>query len=117
MYSLNENIYKDYLKYLENAYTEETFDNIVLVLIETIKKKDISDEILDLLKKDKIRDPQDFSVLAQIMGLADTNNKIMYIYSFYKYFINNFPEENYFEGPLFGINYFIERKRLTTAST
>jgi len=117
IYSLNEHVYKDYINYFENEYTEEDFDNIISVLVETIKRKDISDEILDVLKKDKIRDPQDFAVLAQIMGLGDTNNKIVYLYSFYKYFINNFPEENYFEGPLFGISYFIQRRRRTTAST
>jgi len=117
MLSINEDIYLEYIHRLDNQYTEDIFDNAIAVLIETSKKKDISNEILDLLKKDKIRDPQDFAVLSQIMGLGDTNNIIMYLYSFYRYFINNFPDENYFEGPLFGISYYLEIRRRTTAST
>jgi len=82
MLSINEDIYLEYIHCLDNQYTEDIFDNAIAVLIETGKKKDISNEILNLLKKDKIRDPQDFAVLSQIMGLGDTNNIIMYLYSF-----------------------------------
>jgi len=117
MCSLNENIYKEYINKLEEKYSEEEFDDIINVLVEVIKQKDISEEIIGLLKKDKIRDPQDFAVLSQILGIAVTGDKINYIYSFYRYFINNFPEENFFEGPLFGIEYYLRRTRLTTAST
>jgi hypothetical protein len=117
MCSLNENIYKEYINKLEEKYSEEEFDDIISILVEVIKQKDISDEIISLLKRDKIRDPQAFAVLSQIIGLAVTGDKIKYIYSFYRYFINNFPEENFFEGPLFGIGYYLKRTRLTTAST
>ena len=117
MCSLNENIYKEYINKLEEKYSEEEFDDIINILVEVIKQKDISDEIIGLLKRDKIRDPQDFAVISQIMGIAVTEDKIKYLYSFYRYFINNFPEDNFFEGPLFCIEYYLRRTRLTTAST
>jgi len=117
MYTINDYIYKDYLDKLNTKYSEDIFDTIVSVLIITIKRKNIVNEIFELLINDKIRDPQDFAVLAQILGIAITEDKVNYLYSFYKYFINNFPDNNYFEGPLFGISYFLKNNHRTTAST
>jgi len=113
---LDNCIYKKFLEKLKVKYTENEFDNVIHILVETIKTKDISEELLEVLSSDYVRDPQDFAVLIQILGLC-SNDTFSYLYTFYNYFKNNFPEENYYEGPLLGISYYIERRRRTIAST
>jgi len=114
---LNKDVYKEYYKKIENEYSDDDIDRIVELTVETMKMIDISSKILKILEEDLVRDPKDFSVLAQLIGISNNDKMINYLYSFYMYFINNFPEDNYFEGPLLGISYFIERRRRTTAST
>jgi len=114
--SLDTNFYKKYIDMLKNKYDDIIFDNALRFLVRKIKVKDITEEILELLRTNSIRDPQDFASLVQIMGFQNNEKNIKYLYSYYNFFKNNFGEENYFEGPLYGISYIIE-KRLTTAST
>ena len=116
MISIDKHVYKRYIDQLKTRYTENQFDNIIHILVETIRIIDISEDIIEVLQNNYVRDPQDFAVLVQILGLSN-KDLLSFLYTFYRYFINNFPNNNYFEGPLLGISYYIEKRRRTTAST
>jgi hypothetical protein len=117
MIEIDDNIYKIYIEKLKNKYSETGFDNIFMILAKTSDRKDISTDIIDILKNNYIRDPQDFASLIQILGLCNNQDVLKYLYTFYGYFVNNFANESYFEGPLLGISYYIKGKRRTIAST
>lgn len=106
MLFLDENAYRFYLNLLKTKYTNIQFDHVFQVLVEAMKIKNISEEILSILKEDFVRDPEDFASLIQVLGLADVDNS-KYLYSFYNYFKDNFPSKDYFEGPLYGFLYAI----------
>ena len=56
-------------------------------------------------------DTQDFASIIQTLGLVKNDRNLTYLYSFYVFFKDNFPDEDYFEGPLFGIeNYLFKDK-------
>jgi len=116
MLAIDEKSYCYYLNLLKKKYTDNQFDCILQILTETIRIKDVAEEIFNIMKEDYVRDPQDFASLTQILGLSNSF-ELNYLYSFYIYFKNNFPDNNYFEGPLFGISYYLERRRRTTGST
>lgn len=106
---LDNNFYIKVLQDLELLYSEIKFDNSLRILARTIKKIDISNLIWELLKKDKIRDPQDFASLLQLIGISKNMQNINLLFSFVNYFELNFTDESFFEGPLFGVGYILKK--------
>jgi len=105
---IDPDFYKKYLEILRGQYDDIVFDDALRFLVRKIKIKDITEEIIELLRSNAIRDPQDFASLTQIMGFQNKKENIKYLYSFYSFFKNNFEDREYFEGPLYGLSYIIE---------
>ena len=57
----------------------------------------------------KIRDPLDFSSLLMILGRSKDAKYIHFLYTFYVFFKDNFPDKEYYEGPFLGLNEIINR--------
>jgi diphthamide synthase subunit DPH2 len=62
---LDVNVYTKFLEELRVKYSEECYDTAFLILGMTINKIDISNEIIEFLKGNYIRDPSDFSSMIQ----------------------------------------------------
>lgn len=98
------NLYKDILSKLTTGYNDIFIDNAILILGNEYCYKDISNDIISALKTNKIRDPLDFSSLTMILGKSNDTRHLNFLYTFYVFFKDNFPEEEYYEGPLLAIN-------------
>jgi hypothetical protein len=103
---LDANIYKHFLEKLKTEFSNQDFDNIIKILVINLRRKNISDEIIEVLEANYIRNPRDFASLLQILGLQKTEKNLTLLYTYYKFFKNNIPEEIYYEGPLLGIYYY-----------
>ncbi len=105
----NKDLYRDVLAKLTGDYTNTFMDSAILILCSEYDHQDISDEIIGMLKTNKIRDPLDFSSLLMILGRSKDARYINFLYTFYVFFKDNFPEAEYYEGPFLGINEIIDR--------
>lgn len=101
--SINKDLYKMVLTKLEDAYNDLFIDNTIVILANELRINDISENILEFLKLNKMRDPLDFSSMLMILGQSKNKGLINLLYSFYIFLKDNFPEEEYFEGPLLAI--------------
>jgi hypothetical protein len=101
--SKKHDLYKDVLIKLTAGYNEIFMDNAIMILGNEFHQKDISDDIIHVLMSNKIRDPLDFSSLLMILGKSNDSRHLNFLYSYYTFFKDNFPEEEYFEGPLVAI--------------
>jgi len=97
---LKPNVFEDIIDGLCDNYSEIFIDNALITLKKVFEKNDISEQILNLLKSNKIRDPLDFASLLMVLGQSRNENLLETLYSFYVFFKDNFPDEEYFEGPL-----------------
>ncbi|NLK46660.1 MAG: hypothetical protein GX297_08435 [Treponema sp.] len=104
--SINENIFLKVLELLENDYTDIFFDNSLRILSRTALKRDISKEIISFINSNSIRDPKDFSSIIQILGCCKNEEVLQILFSIYNYLVDNFPDDEYYEGPLFGLMYY-----------
>jgi hypothetical protein len=95
LHELDTNIYKHFLEKLKHEFPDYDFDNIIKILVMKLKTENISDEIIEVLEANYIRNPRDFSSLLQILGLQKTEKNIKLLYTYYRFFKNNFPEEPY----------------------
>lgn len=96
--------YKDVLSKLNTGYNDIFLDNAILILGNEYSNRDISNDIIDTLKTNTIRDPLDFSSLLMILGKSKDSRYLNILYSFYIFFKDNFADDEYYEGPLIGIN-------------
>jgi hypothetical protein len=104
---LNSNVYAKFFDKLKVYYSEECFDNAIIILGLTMKNHDISLDIIEFLKEGYIKKPSDFSSLMQLLGYRKNSLNLQYLYTYYKYFKDNFVNKDYYEGPAVGIwNYF-----------
>ena len=101
-------VYKDVLMKLATGYNNIFMDNAILILGTEFHVCDISVEIVHLLMSNNIRDPQDFSSLLMLLGRSNESTYLNFLYSYYVFFKNNFPEEEYFEGPLIALQEIVE---------
>jgi hypothetical protein len=104
---LDSGIYKVFLENLKKEYLPHYFDDALRILIRTIRKQIITEDILDLFRSNKFRDPKDFASVMQLLGFVKSRENLKLLYSFYIFYLENFPESNLFEGPLFGISYYL----------
>jgi hypothetical protein len=100
----NPDLCRDVLSKLTTGYNDIFMDNAILILGKEYCYKDISNDIISALKTNKIRDPLDFSSLTMILGKSNDARHLNFLYTFYVFFKDNFPEEEYYEGPLLAIN-------------
>ncbi|MDR1444164.1 MAG: hypothetical protein LBI94_04740 [Treponema sp.] len=105
---LDDKIYSRFLAKLKDAYSEECYDTVFIALGIIINKIDISDGIIRLLKGNSIRNPADFSALVQLLGYRKNETNLRYLYTYYNFFVNNFEDEDYYEGPVIGIRNFYD---------
>lgn len=105
----NQNLYRDVLSKLTCEYTDIFIDNAILILGGEYVYQDISNEIINTLMLNKIRDPLDFASLLMILGRSKDTRHIDFLYTFYIFFKDNFPEAEYYEGPFLGLNEIIDR--------
>jgi hypothetical protein len=104
---LDINIYNTFLDKLKYKYSEEYYDTAFTILGLTINRIDISNDLIEFLKENYIRNPSDFSSVIQLLGYRKNEINLRYMYTYYNFFINNFKDENYYEGPAIGIgNYY-----------
>ncbi|MDR1787662.1 MAG: hypothetical protein LBR16_04345 [Treponema sp.] len=104
MEALDPDVYRRYLeKFKTPDYEEKDMDFGVKILMNKMKERDLSQEIIALLKGDYVRSPFDFAGLVQILGFRKTEENLRLLYGFYHFFKDNFPTDSYFEGPLLGI--------------
>lgn len=101
--SKKDTLYMDVLSKLENGYNDIFMDNAILILGYEFNHRDISDDIIRTLLSDRVRDPQDFSSLSMLVGKSGDSRHIDFLYSLYIFFRDNFPEDEFFEGPLLAI--------------
>ncbi len=105
----NQNLFEDVLSKLISGYTDTFMDNALIILDGEFEYHDIGDRIVDTLKSGKIRDPLDFASLAMVVGRSKTAKHIDFLYTFYVFFKDNFPDKEYYEGPLLGLKDLLER--------
>ena len=105
----NSNLYRDTLLKLISNYSDTFMDNALLILGGEYEYQDISDEIISTLMLNKIRDPLDFASLLMILGQSNDTRHIDFLYSFYIFFKDNFPDTEYYEGPFLGLDEIINR--------
>jgi hypothetical protein len=101
--SKKDTLYADVLSKLADGYNDIFMDHAVLILGYEFSHRDISDDIVRTLISDKVRDPQDYSSLLMLIGKSCDSRHIDFLYSLYIFFRDNFPEDEYFEGPLLAI--------------
>jgi hypothetical protein len=102
-------LYKDVLFKLTSDYNDVFIDNAILILGNEYRSRDISKDIIDTLKTNKIRDPLDFSSILMLLGKSGDSDYIDILYSFYVFFRDNFADDEYYEGPLIGIYEIIDK--------
>lgn len=107
LFELDTGIYKVFLENLKKEYSPHYFDDALRILIRTIRKQNITEDILDLFRSNKFRNPQDFASVVQLLGFVKSRKNLNVLYSFYIFYLNNFPDTNLFEGPLFAISYYL----------
>lgn len=107
LFVLDSGIYKIFLENLKKEYLPHYFDDTMRILIRTIRKQNITEDILDLFRSNKFRDPQDYASLLQVLGLIKSKINLGLLYSFCVFYQDNFPDTSLFEGPLFGIFYYL----------
>jgi hypothetical protein len=101
--AINISLYKHVLSVLREDYNDIFMENALLILSNEFSEQDISSDILNLLKSNNIRDPMDFSSFLLVLGHSKNIENLNVLYSFYIFFKDNFPENEYFEGPLLAI--------------
>jgi hypothetical protein len=106
---MDVNVYNKFLEELKAKYSEECYDAAFIVLGMVINKTDISNEIIEFLNGNYIRDPSDFSSMIQLLGYRKNEINLQYMYTYYNFFVNNFEHENYFEGPIIGLGNYYNR--------
>jgi hypothetical protein len=114
--SINENIFLKVLELLKNDYTDIFFDNSLRILSRIAWKRDISKEIISFIKTNPIRNPKDFSSIIQILGCCKNKEVLQILYSIYNYLVDNFPDDEYYEGPLFGLMYYFNNGPTPTST-
>jgi hypothetical protein len=107
LFELDNGIYKVFLENLKKEYLPHYFDDTMRVLVRTIRRQNITEDILDLFRSNKFRDPQDYASLLQVLGFIKSKTNLGLLYSFYVFYQDNFPDTSLFEGPLFGIAYYL----------
>jgi hypothetical protein len=104
---LDPEIYTQFLEKLKTPYSEECYDSVFLILGMTLQTTDISPAIIEFLRGNYIRDPADFASMIQLLGYGKGDVNLQYMYTYYHFFIDNFEDEHYYEGPVIGMaNYF-----------
>lgn len=104
---LDTNVHSTFLDKLKRKYSEDCYDTAFIILGLAINRIDISNDLVELLKGNYIRDPSDFSSIIQLLGYRKNEINLRYMYTYYNFFINNFTDKNYYEGPVVGIgNYY-----------
>ncbi len=104
-----QDLYKDVLFKLTSDYNDVFIDNAILILGNEYRSRDISKDIVDTLKTNRIRDPLDFSSILMLLGKSGDSDYIDLLYSFYVFFSDNFADDEYYEGPLIGIYEIIDK--------
>lgn len=90
----------DVLAGLCESYSNFFFENSLLLLNEVYKREDISDKIVSLLESNKVRDMLDFSSLLMLLGRSKSREVLPVLYSYFVFFRDNYPQEEYYEAPL-----------------
>ena len=70
---------------------------------EVYEREDISAKIISLLESNKLRDMLDFSSLLMLLGRSKSRDVLPVLYSYFVFFRDNYPEEEYYEAPLFAM--------------
>lgn len=78
-------------------------DDVLAALSEVYEREDISAKIISLLESNKVRDMLDFSSLLMLLGRSKSRDVLPVLYSYFVFFRDNYPEEEYYEAPLFAM--------------
>lgn len=97
---LNSGVVDDVLAGLCESYSNFFFENSLILLSEVYKREDISDKIVSLLESNKVRDMLDFSSLLMLLGRSKSREVLPVLYSYFVFFRDNYPQEEYYEAPL-----------------
>ena len=90
----------DVLAALCEGYSNFFFENSLILLGEVYEREDISAKIISLLESNKVRDMLDFSSLLMLLGRSKSRDVLPVLYSYFVFFRDNYPEEEYYEAPL-----------------
>ena len=97
---LNSGVVDDVLAGLCESYSNFFFENSLILLSEVYQKENISDKIVSLLESNKVRDMLDFSSLLMLLGRSKSREVLPVLYSYFVFFRDNYPQEEYYEAPL-----------------
>ena len=78
-------------------------DDVLAAPSEVYEREDISAKIISLLESNKVRDMLDFSSLLMLLGRSKSRDVLPVLYSYFVFFRDNYPEEEYYEAPLFAM--------------